>query len=74
VSAVRYFGELEVGWRFWWPETEPLAAPTSSWGADSKREILASLAPVLTPDAVLCNDGSSAMATAASALGIEHTP
>jgi transposase-like protein len=38
----------------------------------SKREILASLAPVLATDAVLCTDGSSAMAAAASAMGIEH--
>ena len=41
-------------------------------GRCNKREILASLAPVLAPDAVLCTDGSSAMATAASAIGIEH--
>ena len=33
-------------------------------GRASKREILASLATVLAPDAVLCTDGSSAMATA----------
>jgi transposase-like protein len=38
----------------------------------SKREILASLTPVLATDAVLCTDGSSAMAMAASAMGIEH--
>jgi transposase-like protein len=41
-------------------------------GRASKREILASLAAVLAPDAVLCTDGSSAMATAATAMGIEH--
>lgn len=41
-------------------------------GRCSKREILASLAPVLAPDAVLCTDGSSAMATAAIEMGIEH--
>jgi len=41
-------------------------------GRCSKREILASLAPVLATDAVLCTDGSSAMAAAASAMGIEH--
>lgn len=41
-------------------------------GRASKREILASLTTVLAPDAVLCTDGSSAMATAASAMGIEH--
>lgn len=38
----------------------------------SKKEILASLTPVLAPDAVLCTDGSSAMAGAAAHLGIEH--
>lgn len=41
-------------------------------GRASKREILASLATVLAPDAVLCTDGSSAMATAAAQMGIEH--
>lgn len=41
-------------------------------GRASKREILASLATVLAPDAVLCTDGSSAMATAAADMGIEH--
>ena len=41
-------------------------------GRCSKREILASLAPVLATDAVLCTDGSSAMAAAASVMGIEH--
>ncbi len=41
-------------------------------GRASKREILASLSTVLAADAVLCTDGSSAMATAASAMGIEH--
>lgn len=41
-------------------------------GRASKREILASLATVLAPDAVLCTDGSSAMATAAAEMGIEH--
>ncbi len=38
----------------------------------SKKEILASLTPVLASDAVLCTDGSSAMASAAAHLGIEH--
>lgn len=38
----------------------------------SKKEILTSLAPVLATDAVLCTDGSSAMASAAAHLGIEH--
>ena len=41
-------------------------------GRCSKREILASLASVLAADAVLCTDGSSAMATAATEMGIEH--
>lgn len=41
-------------------------------GRASKREIMASLATVLAPDAVLCTDGSSAMATAAAEMGIEH--
>jgi len=41
-------------------------------GRASKREILASLATVLAADAVLCTDGSSSMATAAIAMGIEH--
>lgn len=41
-------------------------------GRASGREILASLATVLAPDAVLCTDGSSAMATAAAAMGVEH--
>jgi transposase-like protein len=41
-------------------------------GRASKREILAALATVLAPDAVLCTDGSSAMATAAVEMGIEH--
>ena len=38
----------------------------------SKHEIRAALAPVLAPDAVLCTDGSSAMASAAAEIGIEH--
>lgn len=38
----------------------------------SKRELFTALAPVLAPDAVLCTDGSSAMAAAASHIGIEH--
>ncbi len=38
----------------------------------SKKEILTSLTPVLATDAVLCTDGSSAMASAAAQLGIEH--
>lgn len=41
-------------------------------GRCSKREVLASLGPVLAPDAVLCTDGSSAMAIAAAEMGIEH--
>jgi len=41
-------------------------------GRSSKRKILAALAPVLAPDAVLCIDGSSAMAGAACVMGIEH--
>ncbi len=41
-------------------------------GRACKREILASLSTVLARDAVLCTDGSSAMATAACAMGIEH--
>lgn len=41
-------------------------------GRCSKREILASLATVLAPNAVLRTDGSSAMATAAIEMGIEH--
>lgn len=38
----------------------------------SKREIFAALSPVLASDAVLCTDGSSSMASAASDMGIEH--
>lgn len=38
----------------------------------SKRELFTALAPVLATDAVLCTDGSSAMAAAAAQIGIEH--
>lgn len=41
-------------------------------GRCSKSELTAALAPVLADDAVLCTDGSAAMAAAAIQIGIEH--
>lgn len=38
----------------------------------SKRELFAALSPVVANDAVLCTDGSSAMAAAALQMGVEH--
>jgi transposase-like protein len=38
----------------------------------SKRELFDALPPILAADAVLCSDGSSAMAADASQMGIEH--
>ena len=35
---------------------------------------MAVLAPVLAPDALLCTDGSSALAAAARQIGVEHHP
>jgi len=37
-----------------------------------KAQLTAALSPVLAPDAVLCTDGSSAMAAAARHIGVEH--
>ena len=40
--------------------------------APDKVNILAALAPVLPPDAILCSDGGGALAKTAEHLGIEH--
>lgn len=41
-------------------------------GRSDKAQLSAALAPVLASDVVLCTDGSSAMASAARQIGIEH--
>ncbi len=41
-------------------------------GRSDKAQLVAALTPVLSPDVVLCTDGSSAMAAAARHLGVEH--
>lgn len=60
--------------RFWWHETVTGGGTDFILYRCSKKEILASLTPVIASDAVLCTDGSSAMASAAAHLGIEHMP
>lgn len=42
--------------------------------AHSKANIVASLKPILAPDAILCTDGSSMLAAAAKEIGITHRP
>jgi transposase-like protein len=42
--------------------------------ADSKANIVASLKPILAPDAILCTDGSSMLAAAAKEIGVAHRP
>jgi transposase-like protein len=39
-----------------------------------RAQLVAVLAPVLAPDALLCTDGSSALAAAARQIGVEHHP
>lgn len=41
-------------------------------GRSDKVQLTAALTPVLSPDTVLCTDGSSAMAAAARLIGVEH--
>ena len=42
------------------------------WLAQAQVLITVALTPVLSPDVVLCTDGSSAMAAAARLIGVEH--
>ena len=50
------------------------ATATSILAADCKADLVKALKPLLPIDTILCTDGSSVLAAAAKALGVDHRP